>query len=256
MTKGLSFAYAALNFTGIDTDGESIYGSINNGTIVIFNASFKETGRIEVGNLTANGISVYGSGDSMKMVVPTDRGLYLIVSGKQIKASTAQFSRCVIMNDTLVACSDNSTLHFLDIVNVSEKAREYVNLSATLEKYIANATEDEYVIWAKEQLNISESIKDDDIVSALDLAKNISISELEKRAIRPAQNVTRNETSSNVTPSKPAAQTFAPDLPTLGAIAVALIAALIAIIGIVAFAVSKMRHGEGKGQGPKYRFGG
>jgi hypothetical protein len=256
MTKGLSFAYAALNFTGIDTDGESIYGSINNGTIVIFNASFKETGRIELGNLTANGISVYGSGDSMKMVVPTDRGLYLIVSGKQIKASTAQFSRCVIMNDTLVACSDNSTLHFLDIVNVSEKAREYVNLSATLEKYIANATEDEYVIWARAQLGIAESIKDDDIVSALDLAKNISISELQKRAIKPAQNVTRNETVSNITTSKPAAQTFAPDLPTLGAIAVALIAALIAIIGIVAFAVSKMRHGEGKGQGPKYRFGG
>jgi hypothetical protein len=255
MTRGLPFAYASLNFTGIDTDGESIYGALNNGTVIIFNETFGETGRIEFGNLTANGISVYGKGDSMKMAMPTDAGLFLIVSGKQIRVSAAQFNRCVILNETLVACSDNSTFHFLDIVNVSEKAREYVNLSATLEKYIANATEDEYVIWARQQINLSESLKEDDIVSSLDIIRNISIPELQKRATKPAQNVTRNETVSNITTSKPAAQKYTPDLLMLGAIAVALIVALVAAIGIIAFVVSKMRHGEGKGQGPKYRFG-
>jgi hypothetical protein len=257
VTKGLSFTYASLSFTGLATDGESIYASLGNGTIIVFNDSFGETGRIEITNCTnctLKGISAYGKGSSLVIAATTDKGVRLLMQGKQFISSGSEFNRCIISNSTLVVCSDNSTMHFMEIVNVSEKAREYANLSSVLRKYIANATRDDYVVWAEQQLDLADSMDNTDIMASLSIAKNISIAELQKKAIKPAQNITANGTpSQNVTPSQPQAKGL--DMLTIGAIAVALIVIFLVVIGIVAYYVLNSRHGEG-GKGPGYRFGG
>jgi|GEM_PF-5763568 len=264
MTKGLPFAYSSLTFTGISTDGDRIYASLGNSTILVFNASFSEVDRIDLGDVAINGVSVYRKGNETIIASPTSAGVYLLMLGKHIKSSETVFNRCIIGNATLVVCSDNSTLRFMEIVNVSEKVREYLNLSATLEAYIANATKDEYTLWAQQQLNLSKSLEDKDIVASIAIAKNISIAELQKRAKKVVviQNVTKNETqTANTTPSQPSAAQ--PSLFMVGAIAVVLVVAFLAIIGVVAYYMLSRHHGgsgpEGKGgdagQGPKYRFG-
>ncbi len=262
MTKGTPFAYSSLSFNGIGTDGDRIYAPLSNKTIIVFNASFAEVNRIDLGDVAINGISVYGRGNGTIIAAPTDSGVYLLMLDKKIKSSNTVFSRCVIGNATLIVCSNASTLHFMEIVNVSEKVKEYLSLSATLGTYIANATNDEYVVWAQQQLNRSKSLEDTDIVTSLAILKNISITELQKRAkVEPVQNVTKNETSTaNITASQPpATQT---SLLMLGAIAIVLVVAFLAIIVIIAYYMLNRRHGsgpEGKGtdvgKGPKYKFG-
>lgn len=265
MTKGLPFAYSSLTFTGIGTDGDRIYASLGNSTILIFNASFSEVDRIDLGDVAINGISVYRNGNGTIIASPTSAGVYLLMLGKKIKSSETVFNRCVIGNSTLMVCSDSSTLHFMEIVNVSEKVKEYLNLSATLEAYIANATKDEYTLWAQQQLNLSKSLEDKDIVASLAIAKNISIAELQKRAkkVEVIQNATVNVTqTANATPSQPSAAAQ-PSLLMVGAIAIVLVVAFLAIIGVIAYYMLNRHHGgsgpEGKGgdtgQGPKYRFG-
>jgi hypothetical protein len=262
MTKGLPFAYSSLSFTGIGTDGDRIYAPLGNSTILVFNSSFSEVDRIELCDAAINGISVYKEGNDTIIASPTSAGVYLLMLGKKFKSSETVFDRCVIGNSTLIVCSGNSTLHFMEIVNVSEKVKEYLSLSAVLKECIANATKDDYTLWAQQQLDFSASLEDKDIMASLAIAKNISIPELQKRAKKAGaiQNATGNETQASAASPQPSAEQ--PSLLMLGAIAIALIVAFLAIIAVIAHYMLNKHHEGGSegqggdaGQGPKYKFG-